>query len=146
MERRGGGLAVCIGISLIFLGCLLIPPLGQLAARFFTNYVALALWPLGWGIANLVTKALIDLAVNPSNNGGLGAFNFLGGGYVWWLGLGLWALFSSIAATWLVTKALSAGGNFLGVLSGGDMRVAAEAGVRQSEDRKSLGVAVLRGG
>jgi len=40
---------VCIGISPIFLGCLLIPPLGQLAARFFTNYVALVLWPLGWG-------------------------------------------------------------------------------------------------
>jgi len=112
---------VCIGISPIFLGCLLIPPLGQLAARFFTNYVALALWPLGWGIANLVTKALIDLAVNPSNNGGLGAFNFLGGGYVWWLGLGLWALFSSIAAPWLVTKALSAGENPMVALFGGSM-------------------------
>jgi hypothetical protein len=112
---------VCIGLSPIFLGCLLIPPLGQLAARFFTNYVALCLWPLGWGIANLVTKALIDLAVNPSNNTGLGAFNFLGGGYVWWLGLGLWALFSSIAAPWLVTKALSAGENPMIALFGGAM-------------------------
>ena len=112
---------VCIGISPIFLGCLLIPPLGHLAARFFTNYVALSLWPLGWGIANLVTKALIDLAVNPSNNAGLGAFNFLGGGYVWWLGLGLWALFSSVAAPWLVTKALSAGENPMIALFGGAM-------------------------
>src|SRR5260221_810435 len=115
---------VCISISPIFLGCLVIPPLGQLAARFFTNYVALALWPLGWGIANLVTKALIDLAVNPSNNGGLGAFNFLGGGYVWWLGLGLWALFSSIAAPWCVTKALSAGENPMVALFGGSMGAA----------------------
>ncbi len=125
---------VCIGISPIFLGCLLIPPLGQLAARFFTNYVALALWPLGWRIANLVTKALIDLnlvtkalidlAVNPSSNTGLGVFNFLGGGYVWWLGLGLWALFSSIAAPWLVTKALSAGENPMVALFGGSMGAA----------------------
>ena len=115
---------VCIGISPIFLGCLLIPPLGQLAARFFTNYVALVLWPLGWGIANLVTKALIDLAVNPSSNAGLGAFNFLGGGYVWWLGLGLWALFSSIAAPWLVTKALSAGENPMVALFGGSVGAA----------------------
>src|SRR5260370_23284717 len=117
-------LAVCIGISPIFLGCLLIPPLGQLAARFFTNYVALTLWPLGWGIANLVTKVLIDLAVNPSSNGGLGAFNFLGGGYVWWLGLGLWALFSSIAAPWLVMKALSVGDNPMVALFGGSMGAA----------------------
>src|SRR5260221_1594492 len=115
---------VCNGISPIFLGCLLIPPLGQLAARFFTNYVALALWPLGWGIANLVTKALIDLAVNPSNNGGLGAFNFLGGGYVWWLGLGLWALFSTISTPWLLTTALSAGENPMVALFGGSMGAA----------------------
>jgi hypothetical protein len=116
---------VCIGISPIFLGCLLIPPLGQLAARFFTNYVSVVFWPVGWGIANLVTKALIDLAVNPSSNTGLGVFNFLGGGYVWWLGLGLWALFSSIAAPWLVTKALSAGENPMIALFGGSMGAAA---------------------
>jgi len=115
---------VCIGLSPIFLGCLLIPPLAQLAARFFANYVALTLWPLGLGIAKLVTKALIDLAVNPSNSTGLGAFNFLGGGYVWWLGLGLWALFSSIAAPWLVTKALSAGENPMVALFGGSMGAA----------------------
>jgi len=115
---------VCVDISPIFLGCLLIPPLGQLAARFFTNYISVVLWPLGWGIANLVTKALIDLAVNPSSNAGLGAFNFLGGGYVWWLGLGLWALFSSIAAPWLVTKALSAGENPMVALFGGSMGAA----------------------
>jgi hypothetical protein len=115
---------VCIGISPIFLGCLLIPPLGQLAARFFTNYVSVVFWPVGWGIANLVTKALIDLAVNPSSNTGLGVFNFLGGGYVWWLGLGLWALFSSIAAPWLVTKALSAGENPMIALFGGSMGAA----------------------
>src|SRR5258708_33140518 len=115
---------VCIGISPMFLGCLLIPPLGQLAARLFTNSVALALWPLGWVLANLVTNALIDLAVNRSNNGGVGAFNFLGGGYVWWLGVGLWALFSSIAAPWLVTKALSAGENPMVALFGGSMGAA----------------------
>jgi hypothetical protein len=115
---------VSIGISPVFLGCLLIPPLAQLAARFFTNYVAVTLWPLGWGLANLVTKALIDLAVNPSSNTGFGIFNFLGGGYVWWLGLGLWALFSSIAAPWLVTKALSAGENPMIALFGGSMGAA----------------------
>src|SRR5260221_5481055 len=138
-------LAVCIGISPIFFGCLLIPPLGQLAARFFTNYVALVLWPLGWGIANLVTKALIDLAVNPSSNAGLGAFNFLGGGYVWWLGLGLWALFSSIAAPWLVTKALSAGENPMVALFGGSMG-AAVMGTQSGMSLVSMAGAPAAGG
>jgi hypothetical protein len=102
---------VCIAVSPIFLGCILIPPLGQMAARFFTNYLAVCCWPIGWGIANLVTVALLNLALNPSNNTGLGALNFFGGGFIWWIGVGLWALFSSIAAPWLVTKALSAGEN-----------------------------------
>lgn len=102
---------VCFAVSPIFLGCLLIPPLGQMAARFFTNYIAVLCWPIGWGIANLVTVALLNLALNPSNNTGLGAWNFFGGGFIWWIGVGLWALFSSIAAPWLVTKALSAGEN-----------------------------------
>jgi hypothetical protein len=102
---------VCFAVSPIFLGCILIPPLGQMAARFFTNYIAVLCWPIGWGIANLVTVALLNLALNPSNNTGLGAWNFFGGGFIWWIGVGLWALFSSIAAPWLVTKALSAGEN-----------------------------------
>jgi len=71
--------------------------------------LAVCCWPIGWGIANLVTVALLNLALNPSNNTGLGALNFFGGGFIWWLGVGLWALFSSVAAPWLVTKALSAG-------------------------------------
>jgi type IV secretion system protein TrbL len=100
---------VCFAVSPIFLGCLLIPPLGQMAARFFTNYIAVLCWPIGWGIANLVTVALLNLALNPSNNTGLGVWNFFGGGFIWWTGVGLWALFSSFAAPWLVTKALSAG-------------------------------------
>jgi hypothetical protein len=100
---------LCIAVSPIFLGCMLLPPLGQMAARFFTNYVAVCCWPIGWGIANLVTVALLNLALNPSNNTGLGALNFFGGGFIWWIGVGLWALFSSITAPWLVTKALSAG-------------------------------------
>jgi type IV secretion system protein TrbL len=102
---------VCFAVSPIFLGCILLPPMGQMAARFFTNYIAVLCWPIGWGIANLVTVALLNLALNPSNNTGLGAWNFFGGGFIWWIGVGLWALFSSVAAPWLVTKALSAGEN-----------------------------------
>src|ERR1700751_2312662 len=100
---------VCFAVSPIFLGCILLPPMGQMAARFFTNYISVLCWPIGWGIANLVTVALLNLALNPSNNTGLGALNFFGGGFIWWIGVGLWALFSSFAAPWLVTKALSAG-------------------------------------
>ena len=84
---------------------------GTNGRRFFTNYIAVLCWPIGWGIANLVTVALLNLALNPSNNTGLGALNFFGGGFIWWIGVGLWALFSSVAAPWLVTKALSAGEN-----------------------------------
>src|SRR5258708_19894653 len=102
---------VCFAVSPIFLGCILMPPLGQMAARFFTNYIAVLCWPIGWGIANLVTVALLNFALNPSNNTGLGAWNFFGDCFICGIGVGLRALFLSVAEPWLVTKALSASAN-----------------------------------
>jgi hypothetical protein len=63
-----------------------------------TGFVGLVLWPLGWGIANLVTALLLDFALNTTNNVALSAINYLSGGVLWWLGLGLWTIGSTLAA------------------------------------------------
>jgi hypothetical protein len=97
-----------IAVSPIFFGLLLIRGLDGIASRFLTGFVALCLWPLGWGIANLVTSLLLDFALNTSNNGALGVVNYLSGGVLWWLGLGLWTIGSSLFAPWMISHSIAA--------------------------------------
>jgi hypothetical protein len=101
--------AVAIGVSPIFFGLLLIRGLDGVASRFLTGFVGLCLWPLGWGIANLVTALLLDFALNTTNNVALSAINYLSGGVLWWLALGLWTIGSTLAAPWIISRQISAG-------------------------------------
>jgi len=100
--------AVAIGVSPIFFGLLLIRGLDGVASRFLTGFVGLCLWPLGWGIANLVTALLLDFALNTTNNVALSAINYLSGGVLWWLGLGLWTIGSTLAAPWMISRSVMA--------------------------------------
>ena len=100
--------AFAIGVSPIFFGLLLIRGLDGVASRFLTGFVGLVLWPLGWGIANLVTALLLDFALNTTNNGALSAINYLSGGVLWWLGLGLWTIGSTLAAPWMISRTMVA--------------------------------------
>jgi hypothetical protein len=101
-------IAVAIGVSPIFFGLLLIRGLDGVASRFLTSFVGLCLWPLGWGIANLVTALLLDFALNTTNNVALSAINYLSGGVLWWLGLGLWTIGSTLAAPWMISRSVMA--------------------------------------
>ena len=101
-------IAVAIGVSPIFFGLLLIRGLDGVASRFLTGFVGLCLWPLGWGIANLVTALLLDFALNTTNNVALSAINYLSGGVLWWLGLGLWTMGSTLAAPWMISRSVMA--------------------------------------
>jgi hypothetical protein len=100
--------ACAIAVSPIFFGFLLIRGLDGIASRFLTGFVAMCLWPLGWGIANLVTSALLDFAFNTASNSTLGTINYLSGGVLWWLALGLWTIGSSFAAPWIISHSVVA--------------------------------------
>jgi hypothetical protein len=100
--------ALAIGVSPIFFGLLLIHGLDGISSRFLTGFVGLVLWPLGWGIANLVTTLLLDFALNTANNAGLSAINYLSGGVLWWLALGVWATGSTLAAPWIISRTMMA--------------------------------------
>ena len=101
-------IAVAIGVSPIFFGLLLIRGLDGVVSRFLTGFVGLCLWPLGWGIANPVTALLLDFALNTTNNVALSAINYLSGGVLWWLGLGLWTIGSTLAAPWMISRSVMA--------------------------------------
>jgi hypothetical protein len=117
-------IAIAIGVSPIFFGLLLIRGLDGVASRFLTGFVGLCLWPLGWGIANLVTALLLDFALNTTNNVALSAINYLSGGVLWWLGLGLWTIGSTLAAPWMISRSVMAAQPGIAALLGGMRRPA----------------------
>jgi hypothetical protein len=105
-----------IAISPIFIGFLMIPALTYLARRFFLILVAICLWPLAWGVCNLVSKALIDIAVNPNNNFGLaigGAAALASGplaGLAYLLVVAVWVIGSTLLAPVFISILLATGG------------------------------------
>jgi hypothetical protein len=107
-----------IAVSPIFLGMLMIPRLTGTATRFFSFLVAITLWPLGWAICDLLTRALIALAVNPTNN--LGASVFGAGAMMlgYWVLLALWSIGSSILAPLIVSAALVGGSSGIAAVAG----------------------------
>jgi hypothetical protein len=121
-----------IAISPIFIGFLMIPALTYLARRFFLILVALTLWPLAWGVCNLISKAIIDLGVNVGNNTGLA----LGSGLAQGLGpltgfgflivLAVWVIGSTLAAPLFVNWLLvTGGGTATGAVFGATLGAAA---------------------
>jgi hypothetical protein len=100
---------VGIAVSPVFFGLLLMRGFDGIASRFLTGFIAICLWPLGWGIASLITNLLLDFAVNTSNNPALGVVNYLSGGFLWWIALGGWTICSTLAAPWMVSRQIVAG-------------------------------------
>jgi len=98
-----------IAVSPIFLGMLMIPRLVGTATRFFCFLVAITLWPLAWAICDLLTRALIELAVNPANNLGASVFGASAMMLGYWVLLAIWVMGSSVFAPFIVSAALVAG-------------------------------------
>ena len=105
-----------IAISPVFVACLMVPALTHLAKRFFMILVGICLWPLAWAVCDLATKVLIDLAVNPSSNAGLGSANFAStasgplAGLAYLIVIALWVIGSTLAAPVFIGILLAVGG------------------------------------
>jgi hypothetical protein len=107
-----------VAISPIFIGFLCIPGLSNLATRFFTTLASVCLWPLGWIVSGLITKLMLDIAVNSGGNSGLsGITNTMalgsGGLFVWgwWFAIALWVIGSSIFAPVIVSSMIITNGS-----------------------------------
>ncbi len=98
----------------IFVGFFAFASLYDIGKRYFLNLVGVMLWPLGWGVAGLITQGLIDFMTDQSflHTGGLQGIsgytlqNFIGAAL-----LGVWLIFSTIAAPVIIGKSLT--GSFL---------------------------------
>jgi hypothetical protein len=105
-----------VAISPAFIAMLMIPALSHLARRFFMTLVSICLWPLAWSICDLVTKFLIDLAVNPTGSSGLAIANGAAfvtgplGPMAYLLVVAIWVIGSSLFAPVFISILLAAGG------------------------------------
>ena len=107
-----------VAISPIFIGFLCIPGLSNLATRFFTTLASVCLWPLGWIVSGLITKLMLDIAVNTAANSDLSGITSTvavasGGLFVWgwWFAIALWVIGSSIFAPVIVSSMIITNGN-----------------------------------
>lgn len=123
------------GLSPIFIGFLGFQTLHEVGKRFFLNLVGIMIWPLGWGVAGLVTQGMIDFMTDRSfletspilGNDLYSLQNLMGVAF-----LGVWLIFSTIAAPVIIQNAvatgLSAGSHLLsGAFTAGRTAVAAGA-------------------
>lgn len=137
-------------LSPIFVGFFAIGSLYDIAKRYFLNLVGVMLWPLGWGVAGLVTQGLISFMTDQSflhsssgfmsgaeGTAGYTLQNFMGAAF-----LGIWIIFSTIAAPIIIAKSISYGslaGSYL-------MSGAAKSGRSAAVSTMTVGTSVAVGG
>jgi hypothetical protein len=105
-------LFVGYSLSPIFIGFLAFQSLHEIGRRYFLNLVGIMLWPLGWGVAGLITQGMISFMTDRSflisnpvlGNAEYSLQNLLGVAF-----LGVWVIFSTIAAPVIMQNAIATG-------------------------------------
>ena len=96
----------------IFIGFLAIRSLNQIGTNYLVSLAGVMIWPLGWGAASLVTEGLLNFMTDQSflwnssipGAGGYAFQNFIGVAI-----LGVWLIFSTIAAPVIIQRAITHG-------------------------------------
>ncbi|MDX1951070.1 MAG: hypothetical protein SFY81_02735 [Verrucomicrobiota bacterium] len=109
------------GLSPIFIGFLAFPVLQNAGRRYLLHLAGVMAWPLGWGLAGMITEGMIDFMTDRSflsssviGNDLYSLQNFMGVGF-----LGVWILFSTIAAPVMLQRAIQSGSAVAANLLGG---------------------------
>src|ERR1022692_2855748 len=103
-----------IGYSLspIFIGMLAFPSLQNVGRNYLLNLLGIMIWPLGWGVAGLITQGMIDFMTDQSFLSSQSATGVLGYSLQNLRGralLGIWIIYSTIAAPVIIQKAIATG-------------------------------------
>lgn len=131
-------------LSPIFVGFLAVRTLQSIGVSYLLGLIGVMLWPLGWGAASIMTRGLIDFMSDQSflSGGALGAAgytlqNLIGIGV-----LGIWLIFSTIAAPVILQKAVASGAQVGQALASG----AATAGVAAATTGATTAATLASGG
>ena len=89
-----------------------IRPLRSVGSRYLMNIFGVLLWPLGWAVASLVTGGLITFMTDQSflwNQSLGGAAGYAFQNFIGVAVLGVWLIFSTIAAPLIIQHAITHG-------------------------------------
>ena len=98
-----------IAVAGLFVGFLLVPGLQNIAKGFLLSFVAISLWPIALLIVGLVTRFVISIGTNSSNNDGVGTANVGGLSYFWLIVLALVVGVGSTVGPWWLSKRVVSG-------------------------------------
>jgi hypothetical protein len=96
----------------IFIGFLAIRALNQIGTNYLLSLVGVMLWPLGWGAASLVTAGLITFMTDQSflwNQSVGGAAGYAFQNFIGVAALGVWVIFSTLAAPIIIQRVITHG-------------------------------------
>jgi len=99
-------------LSPIFIGFMAIRSLSHIGNRYILGLVGVIAWPLGWAVAAIVTQGLLTFMTDQSFLQGSsvsGAVNYGLQNFIGVALLGVWIIFSTIAAPLIIQKALTEG-------------------------------------
>jgi len=138
-------LFVGYSLSPIFIGFLAFQSLFEVGRRYFLNLVGVMLWPLGWGVAGLITQGMISFMTDRSflvSNPVLGDAeyslqNLLGVAF-----LGVWVIFSTIAAPVIIQNAMTTGSLAASQMLSGAFAAGRAAGASSAQTLATVGTGV----
>src|ERR1700722_10965589 len=99
-------------LSPIFIGFMAIRSLNHIGNKYILGLVGVIAWPVGWAVAAIVTQGLLTFMTDQSFLQGSsvsGAANYGLQNFIGVALLGVWIIFSTIAAPVIIQKALTEG-------------------------------------
>ena len=110
-----------IAVSPLFLSMFMLNATRGIAVRFILSLLGIVLWPLGWAVADLVTRSLLEASIDDE------VFTLIQGNivlyssqsFVFLFVLSLWLIFSTLAAPWIFARAITTGSQIGVALLGG---------------------------
>lgn len=124
-------LYVGYALSPIFIGFLAVQSLRSVGINYLQGLAGVMLWPLGWGVAALLTNGLIDFMSNQSFlvvvGGPAGSDLYSLQNLIGVAALALWLIFSTIAGPVILQKAIAAGSQVGAALASGAATAAGAA-------------------
>ena len=138
-------LFVGYALSPIFIGMLAFPSVNHTGRNYLINLVGVMIWPLGWGVAGLITQGMIDFMTDQSflNSPFTGGVEYSFQNLMGLAFLGIWIIFSTIAAPVAIQKAIAHGSSAVSSLFSGGFaagRAAAATGATTFADGGAGGI------
>jgi len=114
-------------LSPLLIGFMAIPALKHTGSRYLLNLVGVLLWPLGWALAALITQGILDFMTNSEFE----YFNPASASpdlqkTIGLAAIGVWIIFSTIAAPVIIQKVVASGALGGGELLSGGVQAAVQ--------------------